>query len=62
LISNKVLWKSDKKGGFQTLTLIEEYWTKAIVNWPNYKNTVLFSKRKVVSKYFLKYNNQKEPL
>jgi glycosyltransferase involved in cell wall biosynthesis len=25
LISNKVLWKSDKKGGFQTLTLIEEY-------------------------------------
>jgi glycosyltransferase involved in cell wall biosynthesis len=62
LVSNKVFWKPDKEGGLQTLTLIEEYWTKAIVNWSNYKSKVLFSKRKAAFKYFLKYNNQEGPL
>jgi glycosyltransferase involved in cell wall biosynthesis len=55
LISDKTLWKPDKKGGLQVLTLNETPWVKTITNWSKFSSYKLKKKRQAASNYALAY-------
>lgn len=59
LISDKVFWKSDKKGGIIKLPLKEEVWAKEILKWSNLSKKNLFIKKKaalMVANNYIKKN------
>jgi len=55
LISDKTLWKPDKKGGLQVLTLNENLWLEAVTNWSKFSGHKLRKKRKAALNYALDY-------
>ena len=46
MISDKVFWKSDKKGGIMKLPLKEDIWAREILKWSNLSRKNLFIKKK----------------
>ena len=59
LVSDKVFWKSDKKGGIQKLPLIEDIWTKEILKWSSFSKESLLIKKKaalIVANKYIKKN------
>ena len=62
LVSNKVFWQSDKKGGIQTLPLNRKKWTEVIRNWSNFNYKTLYKKKIVALNVAQKYNNENQAL
>tara|TARA_X000000950_G_scaffold278043_1_gene368376 strand:- start:382 stop:1566 length:1185 start_codon:yes stop_codon:yes gene_type:complete len=62
LVSNKVFWQSDKKGGIQTLPLNKKKWTEAINNWSNFSYKILYKKKIAALNAAKKYNNESQAL
>lgn len=46
MVSDKVFWKSDKKGGIMKLPLKEKIWAREILKWSNLSKKNLFIKKK----------------
>lgn len=59
MISDKVFWKSDKKGGIMKLPLKEDIWAREILKWSNLSKENLFLKKKaalMVAQNYIKKN------
>ncbi len=46
MVSDKVFWKSDKKGGIMKLPLKEKIWAREILKWSNLSKKNIFIKKK----------------
>ena len=59
MISDKVFWKADKKGGIMKLSLKEDIWAREILKWSNLSKENLFLKKKaalMVAQNYIKKN------